>query len=241
MKKNIFLIVFRIISLIVMLVSLFFILEWVKENTSNKQMQAKLLANVHFDSENNFKPNINFDEIIAMNNQTVAWIKVNGTDINYSVVKANDNDFYLNHSFDKTYNTAGWIFADYRNKFDGTDKNIIIYGHNRKDGSMFSSLKNTLEDNWQKDENNLIINLYTPTKNYSYKVFSIYQVPVEGLSLELSFANNNDFSNYLKTLQNKSIYNFNVNLDGTQSILTLYTCGNNNAYRIILHASLIND
>ena len=56
----------------------------------------------------------------------------------------NNNDFYLKHSFDKKYNAAGWIFADYRNKLDGSDKNIVVYGHNRQNGTMFSSLRNIL-------------------------------------------------------------------------------------------------
>ena len=60
----------------------------------------------------------------------------------YPVVKGSNNSFYLNHCFDKSYNSAGWIFADYRNKFDNTDKNIVIYGHNMRDGSMFGSMLN---------------------------------------------------------------------------------------------------
>ena len=60
------------------------------------------------------------------------------------MVQTTDNNYYLNHSIDKTNNSAGCIFADCDNKLDGTDKNIIIYGHNRRDGSMFSSLKDIL-------------------------------------------------------------------------------------------------
>jgi len=60
----------------------------------------------------------------------------------YPVVKGTNNSFYLNHCFDKSNNSAGWIFADYRNKFDNTDKNIVIYGHNMRDGSMFGSMLN---------------------------------------------------------------------------------------------------
>ena len=60
-------------------------------------------------------------------------------------MKGNDNSFYLNHNFEKKWNVAGWVFADYRNRFDETDKNIIIYGHNGKDGSLFGTLENVLK------------------------------------------------------------------------------------------------
>ena len=85
---------------------------------------------------------LDFNKLFSVNNETVGWISVPNTSINYPVAKTNDNSFYLNHSFDKSKNTAGWIFADYRNSFNGQDKNIIVYGHNRMDSSMFATLKN---------------------------------------------------------------------------------------------------
>ena len=74
-------------------------------------------------------------------------------------MKANDNDYYLNHNFNKEYNVAGWIFADYHNIFDGSDKNIILYGHDTKDGSMFETLKYTLNKDWQENKDNKIVTI----------------------------------------------------------------------------------
>lgn len=86
--------------------------------------------------------NIDFNKLINKNPDTIGWIKVLGTDINYPVVQTNNNDFYLTHSFDKSYNKAGWIFADYINKnlknnelvkillyMDITDKIIVCLEH----------------------------------------------------------------------------------------------------------------
>ena len=67
----------------------------------------------------------------------------------------------MNHNFEKKYNIAGWIFADYKNNFDKTDKNIVIYGHNRKDGSMFGTLKNILKEEWYSNEENFVIDFIT--------------------------------------------------------------------------------
>lgn len=69
---------------------------------------------------------MDLQELRRINPETVGWIKLENTNIEYPIVQTTDNSFYLNHSFDKSYNEAGWIFADYRNKLDGTDKNIVI-------------------------------------------------------------------------------------------------------------------
>ena len=65
-------------------------------------------------------------------------------------------------------------FADYKNKFDGTDKNIIIYGHNRRDGSMFYTLKNILNKEWYEKEENLKVKFITEKEETIYQVFSVY-------------------------------------------------------------------
>ena len=85
-----------------------------------------------------------------MNSDVVGWIQVAGTNINYPIVQSNDNDFYLNHSFDKSINGAGWVFMDYRNNPSSFDKNTIIYAHSRVDGSMFHTLRNVVKESWFK-------------------------------------------------------------------------------------------
>lgn len=61
---------------------------------------------------------VGFDELNTKNSDTVAWLKVAGTKVNYPVVQTNNNDYYLTHAFDKTVNEAGWLFADYRSNLD---------------------------------------------------------------------------------------------------------------------------
>ena len=168
------------------------------------------------------------------NMDTVAWIKVEGTDIDYPVVQSKNNDYYLNHSFDKSSNGAGWVFADYKNKFDGTDKNIVVYGHNRRDGSMFSSLKNILNVEWYNNDDNKYVTFITDTE------FSIYQTENEDYYIKTSFSEN-EFYSFLQTIKNRSIKNFNVDVNENDSILTLSTCANDNKYRVVLHAKKIKE
>lgn len=182
---------------------------------------------------------VDFSNLLSMNPDTVAWIKVNNTAIDFPVVKSQDNDYYLKHNFKNQYNSAGWIFADCRNKFDDTDKNIIIYGHNRRDGSMFSTLKNTISESWYTNPNNSQIPLYTVSGTYTYQIFSIYAILAQNFDNSVEFSSDEEFKNYIDDICSKSVYNFNVDVSSDDSILTLYTCENNTKYRVILHAKKI--
>lgn len=217
------------------------IFKWNKENSNNNNITDKIneAVTVEKNSEGKEDFNINFNTLKKQNEDTVAWIKVNNTNVKYPVVKAKDNSFYLTHSFDKSNNSAGWIFADYKNKFDDTDKNIVIYGHNRRDGSMFSSLKNALNPNWYNNDLNRNILLYTENEEYNYEIFSIYKIESEDYYIKTEFNDENDFEDFLNTVTKRSVQDFGVNVSKDDSILTLSTCANNNKYRVVIHAKKV--
>lgn len=200
------------------------------ENEKNNAVEGQIVS-----ENSNIEYNFNFETLREKNSDIVGWIKVNGINIDYPVVQSKNNSYYMTHNFEKNYNAAGWIFVDYKNKLDGTDKNIVIYGHNRRDGSMFSSLKNVLKKDWYTNEENKIVNFITEEKNYKYEVFSIYQVEEEDYYIQTKF-NDTAFKKFINTLKKRSIYNFNTEVNENDSILTLSTCANNNQYRIVLHA-----
>lgn len=247
-------IIFRILSIIIIVFCLYRLFNWYQENQKNHELISNLKTQITLpeiqdtdsQNDNTITPNettvqppentIDFSNLINLNPDTVAWVKVNNTDIDFPVVKTDNNDFYIKHNFDKKYNSAGWIFADYRNKFDNTDKNIIIYGHNRRDGSMFSTLNNVLEETWYTNPDNKIINLYTPSGIQKYEIFSVYKIKESLFKNLTNFENDEAFQNYIDTITNQSIFNFEVPVISSDNILTLYTCANNNKYRIIVHA-----
>ena len=144
----------ELILLAILIYSGYKIINWYLNNKQNEQLINIISESIVENDDDNKKYNVNFENLKKQNSDTVAWIKVENTEINFPVVKCDNNDFYLKHNFEKKYNIAGWIFADYRNKFDGTDKNIILYGHNMKNDSMFGTLKNTLDENWYNNEQN---------------------------------------------------------------------------------------
>ena len=182
---------------------------------------------------------LDFNNLLSLNNSTVGWIHVPNTSVDYPVVQHSDNKFYLTHSFDKSYNKAGWIFADYRNKFDGTDKNIILYGHNRLDSSMFATLANTQKSDWYNKPENKYITFTTPNATSVYEVFSVYTIKSETYYLTKYFENDSSYLNFLDTLKNRSIHNFGVSLEAHDSILTLSTCDSSGKSRVIVHAKKI--
>lgn len=210
------------------------IYNWQKENKHSSDIKSKL-DNVAL-IENNGEYSVNFESLSEQNSETVAWLKVNNTNIQYPIVKAQNNEFYLNHSFDKSDNTAGWIFADYKNKFDGTDKNIVIYGHNRKDKSMFGTLTDILNPEWYNNTENMNILFDMPNQNCIYKVFSIYRIEKESYYIQTNFSSDAEFDQFLETLKKRSIKNFETEVSKDDSILTLSTCDANDNYRVVLHA-----
>ena len=206
------------------------------ENNKTKIIQENLKDITKLQKSNN---EINFEELKSQNSDTVFYLKVNNTNISYPVVKYSDNNYYLNHSFDKSKNSAGWLFADYKNKLDGTDKNIVVYGYNRRDGSMFGTLKNILNKEWYDNTDNMDIVYMDIGGKHIYKVFSIYKIENEDYYITTQFNNDSEYKKFLTTIKSRSIKDFNVEISETDSILTLSTCANNNKYRVVLHAKRI--
>ena len=182
---------------------------------------------------------VDFNELLKQNPDTVGWIYVNNTKINYPVVQSGDNSYYLDHSFKKTYSASGWIFADFRSNLNNLEKNTVLYGHGRIDYTMFGSLDETLKSNWYTNPENQIIKLSTPKKNMLWQVISVYTIPSESYYLTHTFENDESYQNFLNTITSRSIYNFNVGVNTEDHILTLSTCLDNNGNRVVLHAKLV--
>ena len=180
-----------------------------------------------------------FEELLKENNETVGWLKVNNTKINYPVTKHSDNKYYLNHSYYKKKNSHGWIFMDYRNSIDTLDKNTIVYGHRNSKGLMFGTLKNVLEKSWYTNKNNQIITFNTLNEDMKWQIFSIYTLKNTNDYLITNFTNDTTYGNFLNKVKGRSIYDFGVEVGVQDNILTLSTCYNNAEYRLVVHAKLM--
>ena len=215
---------------------------WYMNNQNNKKISDEIAEFVTVDEtkeDDEEKYVVDFEKLKEKNSDIVAWLKVKGTNIETTVVKSTNNDYYLTHNFNKEYNSAGWIFADYKNKVDGTDKNLVIYGHNMRDDSMFGSLKWVINEDWYNNEDNKYITLITENETQVYEVFSVYQIEKEDYYIQTNFNTEKEFSTFAQTIKKRSKKDFNVDVNKEDNILTLSTCANNNKYRVVLHAKKV--
>lgn len=240
--KSIILTILEIIFIGLIIYSSINIYKWWKDNRNNKKLiekAANAVTVVNNNDENEKqKYKVDFNQLKNTNEDVVGWLKVNGTDVEFPVVQTSDNEYYLNHSLDKSVNGAGWIFVDYRNELDGSDKNIVIYGHNRRDNSMFGTLKNILEEDWYDNDDNKIVYFITEDNYTEYEVFSVYQTESEDYYITTDF-NSDEFGEFIQNIKSRSENNFEVDVDASDEVLTLSTCANNNKYRVVLHAKKV--
>lgn len=260
--KNIILILLIITFIITLIISIFNIVKWkidsnktneeitnIQENVDVEEVQdtkkTEIIEpvievpkeNPYWDYINMNMINVNFSDLKEINSDVIGWIKVNGTNINYPFVQSNDNNYYLTHSFNKSYNAAGWVFLDYRNN-STNNKNTIIYAHGRSDKTMFGTLKKVLNNGWLNNPNNYVIKTSTETENSLWQIFSVYRIPTTSDYLQTNFINDNEFQEFINMIINRSSYNFNTNVTYTDNILTLSTCYNNSD-KMVVHAKLI--
>ena len=252
-----FLMIFFLIMLTISSVSILF---WLKDNdktskviddideiTKIEEVDENLteLVNEDIDKESDYWYYIRFPlidvDISALkekNADTIGWINVNNTNINYPFVQSSDNVYYLTHSFDKSYNEAGWVFLDYRNNKDLSSKNNILYAHSRLDKTMFGTLKKTLKSDWYQNKDNHIIKISTETENTLWQIFSVYDIPDETYYITTDFSSDLEFETFLNNIKGRSLYNFNASLTKDDRILTLSTCYSKSK-RAVVHAKLI--
>ena len=261
--KNIILLIIILVCIITLFISTKDIIKWMIDSNKTEEQIEKITEMVEIEEveesenteiiEQKEEPpkenpywdyikmnmiNVNFNELKQKNQDTKGWIQVNGTNINYPFVQANDNKFYLNHTYNKTYNSAGWVFLDYRNNINELSRNTIIYAHGRLDTTMFGSLKNILSSGWLNNTNNYVVKLSTETENTLWQVFSIYHIPTTNDYIKVNFSSNNEFNKWSKMLLDRSAHNFNTIINENDKVLTLSTCFNDKE-KVVLHAKLI--
>jgi sortase B len=176
-----------------------------------------------------------FLPILELNNEVVGWITVPNTKVDYPVVKAADNEFYLHRNIEGQRSEAGTIFMDFRNSGDGNDRHTILYGHNMRDGSMFQGImKYKDRDFFQK---NAMIRFATLFAEEEWEVFSSYVTDTDFYYLVTSFRSKRDYLNFLNELKVRSSFDRDLELTEYDQILTLSTCSYEfEGARFVVHA-----
>lgn len=171
--------------------------------------------------EGNYVNSANEEELKSINSDYKMWIQIENTNINYPVVQSSDNDYYLKHNFRKESNISGTVFVESANDIDN-DKNIILYGHNMRNGTMFNNITNYKEESFFNEDNK--INIIMNNTLYEYEVFSVYVKNVSEVNLAIGFASEDEFINYAYNEAEESLYKKDVDFSAEDNLITLVTC-----------------
>lgn len=171
-------------------------------------------------------PQIDFEPLKSENEEVVAWVRIDGTEINYPVSQGENNEFYLNHLYNKKYNISGSVFMDYRNNTDFTSENTILYAHNLRNGTMFGSLKKYKNEEYLKEHK--YVWLITPDATYQYEIYAAYEFDSAKDKYEFNFDSEESFLDYLENIKEKSIISSDLEVTPKDHILTLSTCTDEN-------------
>lgn len=188
--------------------------------------------------DNKSEAKISYNKLKSMNNDYKFWINIENTKIDYPVVQTIDNDFYLRNSFKKIENKYGAIFVDSYSDFY-KDFNTIIYGHNMKNGEMFTNIIKYKDKDFFEQNNK--INIIDKDFKYVFEPVSVYTI--RGFDNPSYLYEINKMENKkkgLEELENRSLFN-SKKFGTTEKIITLITCSyEKEDTRTVVHAKLIN-
>lgn len=219
--KNLVIVLFIITFLIIFIISSYFIIKDYIEYEENEQITEELIENVIEVNPETKEPTIDWSSLKSTNKDIIGWLEIENTKITYPILQDNGNLYYLRHTYNKKYSSSGSIFTTNENPF--IDNETIIYGHNMKNGSMFSSLGKYLDKDYLYSHQNFKI--YTPNGDYRAIIFSAYSI---GFDTESNNIKNLGFDERIEYYR-KASKNYVENIEIPERIIKLSTCSYINA------------
>ena len=166
-------------------------------------------------------PQVDFTALQMLNPDVVGWIYIEGTQINYPIVQADDNDYYLYRLISGERNSSGSIFLDARASQLFMSRNNPIYGHNMKNGSMFADIIEYVDQKFY--EEHPVALLMTPNGNYEVQIFSCYITDARDDSWQIAF-DGSAYAQWLDKIQRRSYLATDVKPTEADRVLTFSTC-----------------
>lgn len=206
--------------LIILIISISYLMKDINEYQKNTKLAEVLIERAILDIPDTNENHINWQYLNTVNKDIIGWIQIDGTKINYPILKDNDL-YYLKHSYNNEINSNGSIFTNTERPFNNEE--TIIYGHNMRNGLMFSEIGNYMYKDFFETHKNIII--YTPTQNYVGEIFSIYSISINE---EINNIKNLSFKDRVNYYKYKSEFYINDN-NNINKIIKLSTCSYINA------------
>lgn len=180
---------------------------------------------------------VDFESLLTVNKDVVGWLYSPDTPINYPVVQGSDNDYYLNHLYDGTYNSAGSLFVDYQNSAGFSDANVLVYGHHMKNRTMFNTLQEYKSQAYY--EAHPIMWLLTPTQNYKVILFSAYTTGAVSETYTMFSAAGQPLYDYLEQCKAQSDFSMEIDLRSYNQFVVFSTCAYDfDDARYVVHGAL---
>ena len=174
---------------------------------------------------------VNLEEVRKVNPDTVGWIQIKGTEIDYPVVRGADNGYYTKHSFDNKTNNFGAIYLNSQTDLSDVPANTIILGNKTFMNTLFGKIDIINKPSWKQNDTNHIIKFATDNYTALYQVFSVYK------QKGISNFNIVPDENYLTEITNKSNYDFKTTVDLNDKIITVST--NSKRTNLVIHGKMI--
>ena len=204
------------------------------DRNKNNKDNEEILNNIEIDeskiTESKTERMIQLEELQKENEEIIGWLEIEGTNINYPVLQASDNDYYLTHNYKKEKASTGSIFLDKDFDLINGSSNYLIYGHRNKSGLMFEDLIKYAEEDFYKEHTKI---RFTTNKDDSiYEILSVFYSRVYYKSEQNVFryyyfvnANNEqEYNDFVNNAKKVSLYDTGVTAKYGDQLLTLSTC-----------------
>lgn len=223
-----------IIIAVCIIIALSMILIKYLENKKQKEMSNLLntvdVVDTSETSKEQTERMLKVEELKKENKDIVGWLEIEGTNINYPVLQGIDNEYYMTHTYNKEYSKDGSLFLDKDYNWDLPSTNLLIYGHNNKNGNMFNELLKYKEESFYREHPT--IRFTTPKEDAKYEILSVFKSRVyykneTNVFRYYYFINadkEEEYNNFIKNCKKVSLYNIETTAEYGEQLLTLSTC-----------------
>ncbi len=169
-----------------------------------------------------------YRELYGQNSDLAGWLTVEGTLVDYPVMQCEDNEYYLHHDFHKEESKYGCLYAKDEADFaEGT--NVIIYGHNMRDGSMFGDLDQYMEESFYREHPT--VSFDTLYEERMYEIVAVFQSQVYRKGDDVfkyyqfyQADTKEEFDDFYENIKALSLYDTGVEAEFGDTFITLSTC-----------------
>ena len=201
-----------------------------KEKKENQDILKNVSINTGEVTEEKTERMLQVEELKKENEEIIGWLEIEGTEVNYPVCQGQDNEYYMKHNFKKEDSSDGSIFLDKDYEWNPPSSNLLLYGHNNKNGTMFQELMKYKEEEFYKEHPT--IRFTTTTEDSTFEILSVFKSRVfykneQNVFRYYYFINaetEEEYNNFVNESKKASIYDTGKTATFGEQLLTLSTC-----------------